>query len=59
MYEHKELAVTKQEIRDVLENREEEHEVPASPGVMTSRSIAGLIAKDIHPIAEEDIIKEE
>ena len=31
MYENKEFSVTKQETRDVLEKREEEHEIPVSP----------------------------
>ena len=59
MFENKDLAVTKQETKDVSENKEEDHDIPASPGVATSRSTTGLMAKECQPIAEEDIIAEE
>ena len=59
MCENKQLAVTKQETKDVSENCEEDHEIPASPGVWTSRSMTGLIAKEFQPVAELEGIEEE
>ena len=56
MHENKELAVTKQETRDVFV---EDYEIPASPSFVTSRSTYGLMAKGSQPLAEEDVIEEE
>lgn len=59
MCENRQLAVTRQETKDVLENCEEDHEIPASPGVWTSRPMMGLIAKEIQPVAELEGIEEQ